>query len=476
MAAPLTPPTSSQSLDPAHFGFDLNSREWASLIYLGFFAVWALSQRKIRQSALNIAKIILGPKLGSLFAIMTLYVVAMVAVLWALNAWEASNLKTTLFWWLTVGFTAVSKAVEIPKDPTAVRRMAGEAIAWTEIILFLGEVHTLPLWGELLLLPALTLLGLLLIVAQSQSEHAILVGPLTKLQIWAGLAILVFSLIGVIKDPDDFLTWNNLREFAVPIILSLAFIPFLLVLAVVMEAESETVSLTFRGHDRAFVGFVQRQAFLAFGVDFAGARRLTRDIKLRDITDRAGVRAAIAEIKAVARQARHPPPIDRAVGWSPFLAASALASQGLAPGDYHRAFGSWSAQAQTLKMGQGPWRPSVSYSVTGNQEAATRLRLQLKVNQLGHDAEIEALWRDLAQALVGWALGEAAVADLTPRLLSEDPQTLTVEGVVIHLSWSRWGTDRLGGWDRILAITHPAHVDVVFDGEAPIRLPGEEQP
>jgi hypothetical protein len=462
MAHPAVP-SSSRGFDPADYGFDLNNREWATIIYLGLLLAWTLSRRDVRQSLVNVLKIVLGPKLGSLFAIMTVYVVGMVTALWTLGAWEAANLKTTLVWWITVGFTAVSKALEIPKDPKVVGKMAGEAIAWTEIIIFLGEVHTLPLWGELILIPVLTLAGILLVLAKSQSEHAILIGPLTRLQIWAGVSILGFSLFGILKDPKDFLTWNNLREFADPIILSLAFIPFLVVLALVMTAESEATSLAIRGLEPRLVRYVRRHAFLAFGLDFDGAHRLARDIKLRDINDRAGVRAAIAEIKAARRKARHPPPVDPATGWSPFLAATALSGLGLKPGDYHRAFGSWSAEAQTHRPGEGMRRPSVSYIVSGDETTATRLRLQLTVNYQEPDATIDALWQSLAEHLVGWALGESAIPKVALRLLDQRRQTLKINDATVTLSWSSWGAGKLGGFDRILAINHPAHVEPTFE-------------
>ena len=341
--------------------------------------------------------------------------------------------------------------------------MVAEAIAWTEVIVFVSEVHTLPLWGELLLLPTLTLVAMLLAVAKGQAEHAIIVAPLTKLQIWTGLGIIGFSVLGILKEPADFLTWNNLREFLDPIILSLAFIPFLLVLAMVMTAESETTSLKFRNLDPGLVAYAQRRSLLAFGLDFDGARRLTRDIKLRDINDRAGVDTAISEIKAIRRKAHRPPPVDPARGWSPFLAATALDGAGLKPGDYHHAFGAWSAQAQTLKIGEGFSRPSVSYSVSGDAEVVTRLRLQLTVNYLAPSDDLDAAWRRLAQALVGWALGPVAVDLVAPYLLDQHKQVITIDGAVVSLDWMSWGQGKQGGFDRILAINHPAHVEQIYE-------------
>ena len=459
-AAPPAPP---KGFDLSAFGFDLNSRECATLLWLAVLLVWVVSRREIREHLISLIQIVVGGKLLTLFAVMSLYVAGMVGALWAAGAWAATNLKTTLVWWITVGFSAVSKALEIPKDPKAVGRMAAEAIAWTEVIVFVSEVHTLPLWGELLLLPALTLLAMLLVVAKGRVEHAIIVGPLTKLQVWAGLGIIGFSVLGILRGPADFLTWNNLREFLDPIILSLAFIPFLLVLAIVMTVESETTSLKLRKLDPGLVTYARRRSLLAFGLDFDGVRRLTRDIKLRDISDRAGVDAAIAEIKAVRRNARRPPPIDPTRGWSPFLAAAALNGEGLRPGDYHRAFGAWSAQAESLKIGEGFNRPSVSYSVSGDAEVVTRLRLQLTVNYLVPSDDLDAAWCQLAQALVGWALGPAAVDLATPSLLTQHKQMIIIDGAVVSLDWMSWGQGKQGGFDRILAINHPALVEQVYE-------------
>ena len=449
--------------DPAALGFDLSNREWAALIYLGAALIGLVIWPTGRRHLIDLAKIFFGAKLSAVFAAMTAYVVAIVAALWALHAWAPTNLKTTLVWWLTVGFASVFQTQKIAEQPGAFRKLIVEAVAWTEVVVFLAEVHSLPLLGELVLLPFLTLVACLLVVAQSRKDSQILVGPLTGFQIYAGLGILVFSLIGIVKDPKDFLTRNTLREFADPILLSLAFIPFLYGLALVMTTEQRFTMLRIQGADPRLAGYAQRRALLSFGIDFEGARRLARDIRLRDIEDRAGVDAAIREIKALQRRERHPPSVDRQDGWSPYAAQVALKAHGVVTDDYHRAFDSWWAQAPSVKLGDEPLPPRVSYYIGGTEHAVTRLRLHLDINFEADTTAVEAIYRQMCATLLTWALGGDIAAEVLPLVLDDENRTLSFAVGQVRLERNAWGVGKLGGYGRDLTIVHPAHVEGVDD-------------
>ncbi|WP_146217947.1 hypothetical protein [Caulobacter sp. D5] len=392
----------------------------------------------------------------------SVYVAAVVVGLSMVGAWRPSNLKTTLVWWATVALGSGFSAMKLAAQPGTARRLIAEAIAWTEIVVFLSEVHTLPLWGELLLLPAMTLVAMMLAVAPRAPNTAIIVKPLSGLQVYVGLAIILFSLVGVFKEPEDFLTWNTLREFLDPILLSLALIPFLFVLAMLMETESNFTSLRILGGDPALARYAERRALLAFGVDFDGARRLARDIRGRDIADRAGVRAAIAEIKRQKQRERHPPVVAAQDGWSPVAACAALAGLGVKAGDYHRTPGEWWAQAPSVKVAEGLFEPRVSYYVAGVEDAATRLRLHLQADLLAPGGEGDQAYARLAECLLGWALGEAAVQAVSPHLISGAARTFRFELAEVSLEHHAWGKAKQSGYSRGVVIRHRAHVEPVY--------------
>ena len=462
MPDPLSSPVKPVPFDPAAYGFDLNGREWAALIYLGVIVAALLIWPTGRRSLWGVVKAALQPKLAATYLAVSLYIALVVAGLWVLGAWRPSNLKTTLVWWATVALGSGFSALKLAAEPGTARRLIAEAIAWTEIIVFLSEVHTLPLWGEMLLLPAMTLVAMMLALAPRDPKTTIIVKPLSALQVYVGLSIILFSLLGVFQDPEDFLTWNTLREFLDPILLSLALIPFLFVLAMLMETETNFTSLRILGGDPALARYAERRALLAFGVDFDGARRLARDIRGRDIADRAGVRAAIDEIKRQKVRERHPPAVAAEDGWSPFVACAALSEMGVRAGDYHRAVGEWWAQAPSVKIAGGLFPPHVSYYVSGVEGAATRLRLHLQADLQPPGGEGDKGYERLAERLLTWALGQAAAVEVMPHLFGTKPRTFRFASAEVALEFSTWGKGKQAGYGRGLVIRHHAHVEPSF--------------
>jgi hypothetical protein len=448
--------------DPAAYGFDLNGREWAALIYIGVILAALLIWPTGRRGLWDLVKTAVQPKLAATYVAVSLYVALVVAGLWVLGAWRPSNLKTTVVWWATIALGSGFTAMKLAAEPGAARRLIAEAIAWTEIIVFLSEVHTLPLWGELLLLPAMTLVAMMLAIAPRDPKTTIIVGPLSGLQVYVGLAIILFSLVGVFQDPEEFLTWNTLREFLDPILLSLALIPFLFLLAMLMETESNFTSLRILGGDPALARYAERRALLAFGVDFDGARRLARDIRARDIADRAGVRAAIAEIKRQKRLERDPPVVAAQDGWSPVAACAALAGLGVKAGDYHRTPYEWWAQAPSVKVAEGLFEPRVSYYVAGVEGVATRLRLHLQADLLAPGGDGDHAYARLVERLLGWALGEAAVAAVSPHVLTGEVRTFRFDLAEVSLEHHTWGKGKQSGYSRGVVIRHRAHVEPTF--------------
>lgn len=442
-------------IDPAAFGFDLNNREIASLIYIAALLLILILWKKGRDGLCAIIRAFFQPKLATIFLIMSLYVAVCAAILDAMKIWDWSNLKTTLLWWLTAGFAAVFKAQDATDKPGAFERLVKETLTWTAVITFIAEVHSLPLVAELILLPALAFFSMMLAISQARREHAILIGPLTWVLSVAGLFLVAFSVRGIIQDPTDFLEWDQAREFFVPIALSLMFIPFIFALATLMAYETTFTSLRFRVDDQRLLNYARWRAFGAFGFDTNGVKRLTRDIHVRSVVDRDSVDRAVAEIKRLKKLERNPPAIPAEDGWSPYEAAKFLADHGITTNDYHRSFDDeWFAEAPSVKISDRAMADRISYYMTGDERGVTRLRLALDASYQNDTIEADEAFYDRAHALLGRAVGDDQADALLVRVRSQDRQTFVANRKRITVEWSEWGIEKRGGYNRNLVIVH----------------------
>ncbi|MDO5641153.1 MAG: hypothetical protein Q4G26_02020 [Paracoccus sp. (in: a-proteobacteria)] len=444
----------------ANFGFDLSNREIAALVYLSLLLAAVVLWKKGRPLAFNVVRAFLMPKLALLWLLMSLYVAACVWLLSWLNLWDWPNLKSTLLWWLTVGFTSVFEAQQLKDKPHALRKLVRDAFKFSAIVLFIAELVSFPLWVELLMLPSLVFLALLISVGEHQTDKPglpLVLKLLRGLQMLAGFTILSVSYWLVAASITEFWSLNTLREFGLPLLLWLMFIPFIFLLAVYMTYEEAFIHLPTRPKQAPIARYARWRALFAFGWNIDGVKRLARDIRGRDIADKQGVKEAIREIKRLLKTERNPPTVTRADGWSPHAARLFLEDYGLVTDDYHRTQWDWFAHIPLVKLNDKVLADRISYDLTGNERAVTRLRLALDGSNQNDTNEAQQAFDERALTLLAKAFDADRATTIYMRAQTSEPESLVVDGVRVSLDRSDWGDARFGGYVRNLTIQHPEH-------------------
>ncbi|WP_199224854.1 hypothetical protein [Falsochrobactrum shanghaiense] len=444
----------------ASFGFDLSNREIAALVYLSLLLAAVLLWKKGRFLAFNVVRAFLMPKLALLWLLMSLYVAACVWLLAWLNLWDWPNLKSTLLWWLTVGFTCVFEAQRLKDKPHALRKLVRDAFTLSAVVLFIAELVSFPLWVELLMLLSLVSLTLLIAAGEYQTDKPgvpRVLKLLRELQMLAGLTILGFSYWLVAASITEFWSLNTLREFGLPLLLWLMFIPFIFLLAVFMTYEEAFIYLQMRPKQAPIARYARWRALFAFGWNIDGVKRLARDIRGRDIAEKQGINDAIREIKRLFKVEKNPPTVTRVEGWSPHAARVFLEEYGLVTDDYHRTQWEWFAHIPSVKLNDKVMADRISYYLTGNERAVTRLRLALDGSNQNDTKDSQQAFDERALALLANAFDADRATTIYVRAQTSEPEALVVDGVRVWLDGSDWGDARLGGYVRNLTIQHPEH-------------------
>lgn len=461
------------NIDPADFGFALNNRELAALFWLGVVVVGVLSMKTVRPSLLGVLGAFFSWPLQRVFIAMTVWTVAAVAALYLLNLWEWSNLKSTLLWWLTVGFFSVRDAQNLAKEKKPFRRLLKDAINVTAVLTFITEFGSFPLLAEIGLLAFLTFVSMMLAVAPTQPSGAILIKPLTWILTIAGLGYLGWSLLTIAGDPAAFLTWDNAREFGDPILLSIAFIPFLFGLAVVMTHETIFTSLKIMWNSPDLAAYASRRAFWSFAHDIDGMQRLARDLKMNDIKDRQGVDDAIRLIRKLKRRERNPSPTPPERGWSPHEAIRFLESDGIVANDWHPAFDEWRAEKASFKLDERSLPDTVSYYLSGSEFATTKLVLNLNADSRNDSAASDDRFHTMVLRLLERALPSEEATAMLARL--QQDVVIKEGGWRFSMKRDDWGVGINSGYGRRFQLTHTAHVPHQTDDEFYENLLAGEQ-
>jgi hypothetical protein len=409
---------------------------------------------------LGIVRAFLTPKLAQIWLLMSLYVVTCVWTLAWLNLWDWPNLKSTLLWWLTVGFTCLSEAQRLKDKPHLMRKLVRKAFTLSVVILFIAELVSFPLWVELLMLPSLVFLTLLIAVSEHRADKpdvARLLKLLRGLQILAGLVILSRSYWLITSSITEHWSLNTLREFGLPLLLWLIFVPFIFLLAVYMTYEEAFIHLQGRPKQAPIVRYARWCALFSFGWNIDGVRRLARDMRGRDITDKQGIKDAIREIKRLLKIEKKPPAVTCAEGWSPHEARRFLEEYGCITDDYHRTQWEWVAHSPSVKINGKVMADRISYYLTGNERAVTRLRISLDGSNQNDAREAQRAFDERALTLLAKAFDADRATTIYVHTQASEPRAFLINGIQVSLDQSNWGDARFGSYGRNLTIQHPEH-------------------
>jgi hypothetical protein len=167
------------------YGFDLNNREWASLIWLGVFGVLLLRYPAVRSSLRACVRTALTPKLAAIWLVYLSWVVALVALARWVGIWTTELTKDTIVWTVTAGLASIASFTEAGK-PRYFRRAAWKAVGVVVILEYLTSLASFRLWAELLLQPIVLLFAVAPIVSKEPGQRA----AWQRVSIWAFLILL----------------------------------------------------------------------------------------------------------------------------------------------------------------------------------------------------------------------------------------------------------------------------------------------
>jgi len=331
---------------------DLNNRELAVLVWVAaFFGFTFLKDKngRVLESFKQLIRAFFAPKIVVVMLWGVLWVVLCVQGLRYLGMWEIGNLKTTLLWGVAFAFVTLLDVNRVSEDKTYFQTTIKESIGVTVLVAFIAEAYSFSFIAEMILFPFLCIVAMMQVMSEKDPKHAAVHTLTNALIVITGLVYLVYGLYMAANDLDAFVTWHNLREFLVPILLSLLFLPYLYMVCILVSYEFILVALRWTFKDDSLRRYAIFQAVARFRFDIDGLRRWKRHTNVFPPGSRESIRQSIQEIKDYQKRERHPPVVSPDLGWCPVAAAKFLADQGLATEDYHRTFDDqWWASSPSL--------------------------------------------------------------------------------------------------------------------------------
>lgn len=254
----------------------LNTREAAILIWLGIGFMLALFVKGAREVMPSILKQLLASKLTIVVVAVCAYVALMVWGLAYAGVWSKSQIFETLFWLFGPGIVLVGRLTEDKKHPHPFRRYLRDAVALSVIVEFVVGLRTFALPVEMAIVFVATLLSIMLAASAARSEFKSVETLLNVVLTVAGVTFLALSIVYIVREPSSVFTLDTLRDFSVPLLLTIGFLPLAYLLAWLFAFELLAVRVRWYIKDRHDLRrYALRKALRVAGLRVSAVRRLT---------------------------------------------------------------------------------------------------------------------------------------------------------------------------------------------------------
>lgn len=222
---------------------------------------------------------------------MFLYVGLMIFTFYKVRLWDVLNINDTVIWFLGTGFILFVNIDDALKDKHYFKKVVLENLKFMLVLEVIVNLYTFGLWVEIIIMPLLFLIVFMQVLAEKKEEHLLARRIIDSILGAFGLSLIIFTVYNAFKDFAGFATIHNLRSILLPPALTLAFIPFLYLLALFTAYEELYVRLlNFLEANKvltkyAMVG-VFRMCFLDLGkLNRFSTNRVTDLVNLKDKED-----------------------------------------------------------------------------------------------------------------------------------------------------------------------------------------------
>lgn len=282
---------------------ELTTRDIALLVWLTVFIIFVLVNRDVRATVKPLLRTLLFWKITLPLLLLVTYVSLAISLGYRFGVWQPWMLKDSLYWFLGTALFVFFRVNQVSNDEHFFRKAVLEGVRLAVVIDFIVNLYVFPLVIELLLLPLVTLLGMLLAVSNLKPEYVQVKAVLRWLVATIGAIILVHAGIAAISNPGSLATWENLEDLLLPLVLTALLLPFIYGLAVLMMYETLYVQLEIFGRNQAIRRFTMWQIIKACDLRLSRIRRFTDTYLLdaRSAASKAEVMAAVKQFRVTMR-------------------------------------------------------------------------------------------------------------------------------------------------------------------------------
>lgn len=211
---------------------EFNNREIATAFWLAVFLLFTLKKKRTRESISRLFKSFVTPKILVSFIAYAGYVSLVLICLQKIGYWSTDLIKDTIYWFLFAGIIILGKSAANPAAKNLWKQALKDHFRVIVILTFLINLYTFSLSIEFIIVPLSFFIVMTGAVAELKPEHADVAGIIHKIQAIFGWFILGVAVFKAINDLQFLASVETLNQFFLPIILTIASLPFIYLISI----------------------------------------------------------------------------------------------------------------------------------------------------------------------------------------------------------------------------------------------------
>lgn len=240
----------------------LSTREWATVIWGFVFWVYAMAHKQIREALWNVVKIFFGKKLRILWSIILLYVLGITLIFCQLPFWDNIYIKDIIVWFIFSGLIYCMNAVSKDADEKYIENILKNNLKFTVIFEFIMNTFTFNIWIELIIVPIITVIVMMNIVAEHKMEYKAVHKLLDIVLAIMGFGILYETIKIAVHEYKYLNAVNTFISFMIPIVYLIMIVPLEYILELYSKYENLFVRMKLREDENKEIQSKHRRLIL----------------------------------------------------------------------------------------------------------------------------------------------------------------------------------------------------------------------
>ena len=179
-------------------------------------------------------------------------------LLFLIGLWDGTLLKDTVFWFFGSALIVLFNLTKANND-RFFKNLLLDNIKLVVVLQFIANVHSFSFAIELILLPIIAFVVMVSAYSERSDKYKQSRKIANVFLAIFGMILLIFSIVDIVENTEKFVSFKTMKSFLLPIILSIAFVPWAYLVTLFMNYEMIYTRLEWILSNRKKVKYAKRR-------------------------------------------------------------------------------------------------------------------------------------------------------------------------------------------------------------------------